>query len=118
MTWLLVMLGAGAGAPARWLIDRAVQARRDSVFPWGTFAINVSGSLLLGALAYGASDSWFALLGTGFCGGFTTYSTFSFETYRLAEDGAYSYGGLNVAASVTVGLLASFAGWMLADAVG
>ncbi len=117
MTWVLVMMGAGLGAPARWLVDRGVQARNDSVFPWGTFVINVSGSLLLGAFARGASDSVYALLGTGFCGGFTTFSTFSYETFRLLEDGANRIAARNVVASVLLGLLASFAGWYAADAL-
>ena len=118
MTLLLVMAGAGAGAAGRWWTDRFVQTRHDSVFPWGTFIINVLGSLLLGVLLGSHVPGQIVLLlGTGFCGGFTTFSTFSYETYRLTEDAAYRIGGMNVAASVTVGLLASFAGWWLADAI-
>ena len=59
MNWLLVIVGAMAGAPLRYLTDRAVQARHDTVFPWGTFAVNVTGCLVLstltGAVAYGAA---------------------------------------------------------------
>ncbi|WP_181007268.1 CrcB family protein, partial [Streptomyces sp. SM1] len=70
MNWLYVMLGAMAGAPLRYLTDRAVQSRHDSVFPWGTFTVNVTGSLVLGLLtgaaAAGAADSRLQLLlGTG-----------------------------------------------------
>ena len=118
----LAMAGAALGAPARWLLDQYVQDRHRSAFPWGTLLINVLGSFVFGALislsSVGeASAAAIALLGAGLCGGFTTFSTFSYETYRLTEDAAYRIGGMNVAASVTVGLLASFAGWWLADAV-
>lgn len=119
MNWLLVIVGAAVGAPLRYLTDRAVQSRHDSVFPWGTFAVNVSGSLILGlltgAVAAGAASSHLQLLlGTGLCGALTTYSTFSYETLRLAEDGARSYAAANVVASVAAGLAAVFAGVTLA----
>lgn len=119
MTLLLVMLGAAAGAPCRWLLDRAVQARHDSTFPWGTFVINVLGSLALGVvLGAGASRQMVLLLGTGFCGGFTTFSTFGYETVRLAEEGSGAVGLLNVAASLVVGLAAAYCGWWLGQLVG
>ncbi|MFF9489370.1 fluoride efflux transporter CrcB [Streptomyces sp. NPDC014676] len=122
MNWLYVVLGAMAGAPLRYLTDRAVQSRHDSVFPWGTFTVNVAGSLVLGlltgAVAAGAAGSRLQLLlGTGLCGALTTYSTFSYETLRLAETGARGYAAVNVAASVTAGLGAAFAGAALAEAV-
>lgn len=118
MSLLLVMLGAAVGAPCRWWLDRFVQTRHDSVFPWGTFLINVLGSLLLG-LVLGArvSHEMALLLGTGFCGGFTTFSTFGFETVRLAEDGSTTESLLNVSASLAAGLAAAFAGWYLASAL-
>ncbi|MCU0277934.1 MAG: fluoride efflux transporter CrcB [Candidatus Nanopelagicales bacterium] len=118
MTLLLVMAGAAAGAPSRWLLDRFVQSRHDSVFPWGTFAINVLGSLLLGViLGAGAPQSLALLLGTGFCGGFTTFSTFGYETVRLVEDGSSGQAMLNVAASLAAGLAAASAGWYLGAAI-
>ncbi len=114
MILALVMLGAAVGAPSRWLLDRSVQSRHDSVFPWGTFTINVAGSLLLGViLGADLSQQWVALLGAGFCGGFTTFSTFGFETVRLVEDGSGTVALLNVGASMAVGLLAAIAGWYL-----
>ncbi|WP_411104711.1 fluoride efflux transporter CrcB [Streptomyces sp. cmx-4-9] len=103
--FLLVALGGAVGAPLRYLTDRAVQARHDTAFPWGTFAVNVTGSLVLGVLA-GAALSGAAghtvqlLLGTGLCGALTTYSTFSYETLRLAESGAKAAAAANVLASV------------------
>ncbi|KIQ66510.1 chromosome condensation protein CrcB [Kitasatospora griseola] len=122
MNWLLVIVGAAVGAPLRYLTDRAVQARHDTVFPWGTFAVNVSGSLVLGlltgAVAAGAASSQLQLLlGTGFCGALTTYSTFSWETLRLAEGGARFYAGVNAAGSVVAGLGSAFTGWAIAQAL-
>lgn len=120
MNWLLVIIGAAVGAPLRYLTDRAVQARHDSVFPWGTFTVNVSGCLVLGlltgAVAAGAASSQLRLLlGTGLCGALTTYSTFSYETLRLAGGGARRYAAANAVASVAVGLGAAFAGVSLAE---
>ncbi|GAA4310101.1 fluoride efflux transporter CrcB [Streptomyces venetus] len=113
MNWLLVIGGAMVGAPLRYLTDRAVQSRHDSVFPWGTFTVNVSGCLVLGLLT-GAATHLQLLLGTGLCGALTTYSTFSYETLRLAETGARLHAAVNVAASVAAGLAAAFAGAALA----
>ncbi|GGY42829.1 fluoride efflux transporter CrcB [Streptomyces djakartensis] len=112
MNWLLVVGGAMVGAPLRYLTDRAVQSRHDSVFPWGTFTVNVTGCLILGLLT-GAAGQLQLLLGTGLCGALTTYSTFSYETLRLAETGARLHAFLNVAASVTAGLAAASAGTAL-----
>ena len=122
MNWLLVVAGAMVGAPLRYLTDRAVQSRHDSVFPWGTFVVNVTGSLILGlltgAVAEGAAGSSLQLLlGTGLCGALTTYSTFSYETLRLTETGAGLYAAANVVASVTAGLGAAFAGVSVARAL-
>jgi CrcB protein len=122
MTLLLVVLGAAVGAPLRYLTDLFVQSRHDSVFPWGTFTVNIAGCLVLGttAGAVSAADapSWMlTLVGTGFCGALTTFSTFGYETVRLIEEGSLLEGGLNVAASVVVGMLACVIGWGLAVAV-
>ncbi|GGY51450.1 fluoride efflux transporter CrcB [Streptomyces omiyaensis] len=122
MNWLLVVLGAAVGAPLRHLTDRAVRGRHDSAFPWGTFTVNVSGSfvlgLLTGAAVHGAaSESLRLLLGTGLCGALTTYSTFSYETLRLAETGARFLAAANVVASVVAGLGAVLVGTTLADAI-
>ncbi len=118
MDLLLAMLGAGVGATCRWLLDQAVQARHDSLLPWGTFVVNVTGSFALGVLLAAASlgqvDARAVVLGgAGFCGGFTTFSTFGYETLRLIEDGARVPALVNAVASVGVGLAAALAGWGL-----
>ena len=122
MSFLLVAVGAAVGAPLRYLVDRAVQVRHDSVFPWGTFAVNVAGSLVLGVLIGGANagavpGSLTALLGTGVCGALTTYSTFGFETVRLLEQRATFYAVLNAVASIVAGLGAAFLGVAMAEAI-
>jgi len=122
VNWLLVIVGAMVGAPLRYLTDRAVQSRHDTVFPWGTFAVNVAGcailGLLTGAAAEGAASSHLQLLlGTGLCGALTTYSTFSYETLRLTEGGARFYAVANVVGSLAAGLGAVVLGFSFAQAV-
>jgi fluoride exporter len=116
---LAVLAGGMIGAPARYLADRIVQARHDSVFPWGTFTVNMAGSLVLGFLLgaerhLGLPPAVFGLLGTGFCGGLTTFSTFGYETLRLLEDGALGEAGLNVIGSLVIGVLLAWLGFLAA----
>ncbi len=114
MSLLLVALGAAVGAPLRYLVDQWISARHDSLFPWGTFAVNVAGSAVLGALlGAGAPQPAVLAVGTGFCGALTTYSTFGYETVRFVNGRAYWYAGLNVAATLGAGLAAAYAGWAL-----
>ena len=122
MIILAVLAGGMIGAPARYLTDRFVQARHDSVLPWGTFTVNMAGSAMLGFLLgaerhLGLPPLVFALLGTGFCGGLTTFSTFGYETLRLLEDGAVGDAGLNVIGSLAVGVLMAWLGFQLAAAL-
>jgi CrcB protein len=119
VTALLVLVGGAFGAVARYLVGVWLQSPRDSAFPWGTFAVNVAGSFVLGATAgaVGAAGgpAWvLVLVGTGFCGSLTTFSTFAFETVRLAEAGALRAAALNVTASLLVGTAACLGGWALA----
>ncbi|WP_044370417.1 fluoride efflux transporter CrcB [Streptomyces noursei] len=122
MNWVLVVIGAMVGAPLRCLTDRSVQRRHDTVFPWGTFTVNVTGSLILGlltgAVAAGAASPHVQLLaGTGLCGALTTYSTFSYETLRLSQDGAGFLAAANVVGSIVAGLGAAFVGATLAQTI-
>lgn len=114
---LLVAVAVGGliGAPARYLVDRAVTARVASDGPWGTVVVNISGSLVLGlltglSLAHHLPITVSALAGDGFCGAYTTFSTFTFETVRLVEDGALLQAAANVGVSVLAGLAAAAAG--------
>jgi CrcB protein len=118
LAWLAFLAAAAIGAPARYLIDGFVQDHADGAFPWGTFVVNVSGCLVLGILAglglyHGLDATTRTVLGTGGIGAYTTFSTFTFETVRLAEEAAINEALRNVAASFLVGLAAASAGLAL-----
>ena len=109
----MVAVGALVGAPARYLTDRAVQSRSERLFPWGTFIVNVVASLVLGVLAGAEAHvdrNVAALIGTGFCGALSTYSTFGYETLRLAGGGAKAYAIANIALSLLAGIGAAALG--------
>ena len=119
LTLVLVMLAAGVGAPLRYVVDQAIKHRWPTAFPAGTLAVNLSGSFLLGLLTglavhHGLSARAVAVLGVGLIGAYTTFSTFSWETVRLLEDGAVVEAVLNVAGSLALGLVAVAAGLGLA----
>ncbi len=110
-----LLVGGAVGAPARYLIDGFVQDRATGVFPWGTFVINVSGSLILGvmtglALYHGLGPLPKTAIGVGFCGAYTTFSTFSYETVRLLEEGSVGLAAGNALGSVGAGLAAAALG--------
>jgi fluoride exporter len=111
-----VAAGGALGALARYGLDRLVERRSFSVFPWSTFAINVSGCFVVG-LVIGAlvdrhhAPQWIrAALVVGFCGAYTTFSTFAQETLDLTAANDYSVALLNISASVIAGLVAVFLG--------
>jgi fluoride exporter len=112
---LAVAGGAVVGAPLRYLLDRAVQSRHDSRFPYGTLLVNLLACLALGFVT-GIADlppTLLALIGTGLCGTLSTYSTYAFESFRLGEDGEWWPAAVNVVASVGLGLaLASVGVWL------
>lgn len=114
-----VGLAAAVGAVCRYLLDQLVQHQHDSTFPWGTFAINVTGSFGLGLLTglgahHGLPSTLTTIIGVGFVGGYTTWSTYVYESLALAEIGALLQASLNLLGSVVVGLLAAGAGLGLA----
>jgi len=105
--WLAFVGAAAVGAPLRYLVDGAIGERVEGAFPWGTLAVNASGSLVLGVLtglalyhAFPATPK--VILGTGFCGAYTTFSTFTYETVRLIEEGAVDEAFRNVAGTFFV----------------
>jgi CrcB protein len=113
---LMIAIGAAVGAPARYLADRAIQSRHETVFPWGTLAVNVVASLVLGVVTGTAAHvpaATVALLGTGLCGALSTFSTFSYETMRLIEERSGFYAIVNVTLSVVAGLGAAALGWSI-----
>ena len=115
---LLVLLGGAVGALVRYLTGLVVQSRSPGAFPWAVLGVNIVGSLVLGGVAGAASEGtapeWvLTLVGTGFCGALSTFSTFGFETVRLAEEGALRVAGLNVVAHLALGLAACAGGWAL-----
>ena len=119
MLWLAVSAAAGAGAVLRYVVDRLVASRLRLEWPLGTFAVNVSGSFVLGlvvglAAHHGLGDTTLDVVGAGFAGGFTTLSTWAFESIALAETTQWPASLLNVIGSVGAGLLAAAAGLGLA----
>jgi fluoride exporter len=119
MIWY-VAAGGAAGSVLRFLLSTAIQQRTGGEFPLGTLMINITGSLLLGFLMeYALSSPAIsrevrALVTTGFCGGYTTFSTFSYESIKLLQEGDYRHAGVYVGLSVLVSLAGAFAGIALA----
>lgn len=119
MITLAVTVAAGLGALARYVLDQLVQHRTRGQFPHGTFVINVTGSLLLGVVVGLTAHHHFpseagAVIGTGFAGGYTTLSTWAWESLALAETGAVGLMAVNVLGSLVVGFAAAAAGLGLA----
>ncbi|HBH36614.1 MAG TPA: fluoride efflux transporter CrcB [Gammaproteobacteria bacterium] len=121
----LLMVGAGGalGAIGRYLLSTWVYSLTGRAFPWGTLAVNLLGSLLIGFLSVWLlermtlSTEMRALLMVGFLGAFTTFSTFSLETLLLLEEGAVARAGVNVAASVIICIFAAWMGTLIAKAM-
>ncbi|WP_432544146.1 fluoride efflux transporter FluC [Kineococcus sp. SYSU DK002] len=117
-TTVLLALAGGAGAAARFGLDGAVRDRWPSRFPWGTLLVNVLGSLLLGFLTGlvldGADRRWLLVLGVGFCGGFTTFSTVMADTVRLARERQWWLAAGNVLVNLAATVVAAALGLGLA----
>src|SRR5690348_3323846 len=114
--YLMVLLGGGAGALARYVVGAAIAERFGGRFPVGTLVINVTGSFFIGFLMSLFTErlqphpNWRLLLVVGVLGGYTTFSTFEYETFRAVQDGGKWMGLLNVAASVLLGYIAVWLG--------
>ncbi len=115
-----VAIGGAAGAMMRWLVASGVQKMTGGAFPWGTFAVNALGSFLLGFLFVWlierstASELLRLAITVGFMGAFTTFSTYSLESVRLLQEGAFSLAFGNIAGQVIVCLLLTWLGIQLA----
>lgn len=122
-TTLYVALGAAIGGVARFVLTAAVQDRAGLDFPFGTLLINVTGSFLLGFLfRFTAESSVIShdlrlLLTTGFCGGYTTFSTFSLDTAGEIQRAEYGRAALNVSGNVGLSLIGTFLGFAVANAI-
>ncbi len=104
-------LVGGLGAVGRFWLDGAVSRRAGRRFPWGTLAVNLTGALALGVLAGAAiSEDAYRLAGIGLLGAYTTFSTWMFESHRLAEDGRAWQGAANLLVSLLAGLAAAWLG--------
>ncbi|AMM51740.1 hypothetical protein TH61_11905 [Rufibacter sp. DG15C] len=112
---LAIGLGSFLGGISRYLLSLAIQTKVGTSFPFGTLGVNLIGCFLIG-LVFGLaekgnlSNEWRLFLATGVLGGFTTFSAFSYETVALLRDGQLAYAATYIAASVVIGLLATFAG--------
>jgi fluoride exporter len=120
---VLLMIFGAAGTLARYGLQGVVQYRTGSAFPWGTLVVNLSGCLLLGAIGQFAlnhltvTPDWRVAITVGFFGAFTTFSSFGWETIRLAQDGEWSRAALYVAASLLGGLFLLAAGMRIGNGI-
>jgi fluoride exporter len=116
--WIGIALLGAAGSIARFLLDGFVSSRTKGSFPLGTFAVNISGALLLGLLSGAAvTGQTFVLAGTATLGSYTTFSTWMLESHRLAEEGELRGAGANVAGSLIVGFAAVALGHWIGGAL-
>jgi fluoride exporter len=118
LAWIGVGAMGAAGAYARFSVGAAITARRPGAFPWGTFVVNLTGGFTLGVLTgAGLTGDALFVLGTGFLGGYTTFSTWMVEAQRLGEDGDFARLLLYLLGSMASGVLVTGAGWALAESI-
>jgi len=123
MRYLMVGIGGAVGSVLRFWIGSYVGGRLGSRFPYGTFVVNITGSFLIGMILTILaektqwSDNWRYLIPIGLIGGYTTFSAFEYETFRLFQDGQILGAGLNVGLSVVVGFIGVWAGAIAARSI-
>jgi CrcB protein len=118
LAWIGVGVFGAVGAYARFAVAATITQRRPGAFPWGTFAVNLTGGFVLGVLTgLGVTGDALFVLGTGFLGGYTTFSTWMVEAQRLGEDAELELMAAYLLGSMVAGLAATGAGWALAGAL-
>lgn len=119
LKYLIVFIGAGFGGGFRYWLSSSVQKYFPPYFPFGTLSVNLIGSFILGLMIFGLdernliSPSVKLFIGIGFCGGFTTFSTFSFETFNLIRDTEFLLAGLNILANVLLTFLGVYIAYLI-----
>lgn len=119
MTYALVAVFGAAGAVSRYALDGWISDLTHGQFPWGTFVINIAGAFALGLLLALTTErllphpNWRIAIGIGYLGSFTTFSTYAYESVKLAEDGSVGLALVNSVGMVALGMLAAFAGLAL-----
>ena len=125
IAYLWVAIGGALGSVARFGLGGLIAARWGETFPWGTLAVNVTGSFLIGVFAAYSDPDGRAMISPGMrqflmigiCGGYTTFSSFSLQTLNLAEEGEWLHAGANVIGSVALCLVAVWLGHLLAAVI-
>ncbi len=116
MKLLAIGVGGFLGSILRYVIGKSVDGKMNTLFPWGTLSVNVVGSFIIGMVymlamrKVGITENWRMFLGTGFCGGFTTFSAFAWENVNLLDQKLVGTSVMYISASITLGLLAIVAG--------
>lgn len=115
---LIIGFGSFIGGIVRHLLTQCIHARSLSAFPYGTLTVNIIGCLFIGVIfgiseRTGVSDEWRLFMTAGLLGGFTTFSAFSHQSMVMLREGQFAYAGLYIAASVLLGIMATFAGFSI-----
>ena len=119
MKFLIVALGSGIGGGARYWLSNLISKTLPIFFPFGTIAVNIIGSIILGILIFGfeekgnLSTTLKLFIGVGFCGGFTTFSTFSLETFNLIKNTEFLLAGLNIFGNVFFTIFGIYVGYLI-----